>query len=148
MALLVQRDLAHVGVDMQLETVSVNEFTRRILTGDFDAVLIELIVGNTPTKPYTFWYSQSKRDFTGYKNADVDGALDAIRHASNDTEYRQAFSAYQAALVADPPAIFLALGEVTRAVSKRFQVVAPPRSDILPTIADWRLTDDSLRIAN
>jgi ABC-type transport system substrate-binding protein len=148
MALLVQRDLAHVGVDMQLETVAVNEFNKRILTGDFDAVLIELIVGNTPTKPYTFWYSQSKRDFTGYKNADVDDALNSIRRASNDIEYRQAFSAYQAALVADPPAIFLALGEVTRAVSKRFQVVAPPRSDILPTIGDWHLTDDTPRMAN
>jgi len=148
MALLVQRDLAHVGVDMQLETVTVNEFNKRILTGDFDAVLIELIVGNTPTKPYTFWYSQSKRAFTGYKNAGVDGALDAIRHASNDNEYRRAFSAYQAELVADPPAIFLALGEVTRAVSKRFQVIAPPRSDILPTIGDWRLSKDAQRAAN
>jgi peptide/nickel transport system substrate-binding protein len=148
MALLVQRDLAHVGVDMQLETVSVNDFTRRVMTGDFDAVLIELIVGNTPTKPYTFWYSQSKRDFTGYKNADVDAALDAIRHAPNDMEYRRAFRAYQNALFEDPPAVFLAFGEVTRAVSKRFQVIAPPRSDILPTIADWRLANTSPRVAN
>lgn len=148
MALLVQRDLAQIGVDMQLETVTVNEFNKRILAGDFDAVLIELIVGNTPTKPYTFWHSQSKGDFTGYKNSDVDAALDAIRHAPNDLEYRQAFRAYQTALIGDPPAIFLALGEITRAVSKRFEVVAPPRSDILPSIADWRLTDDPPRVTN
>ena len=43
---------------------------------------------------------------------------------------------------------FLALGEITRAVSKRFQVVAPAGSDILPTIADWRLAEDPERVAN
>jgi peptide/nickel transport system substrate-binding protein len=147
MALLVQRDLASIGVDMQLEAVPVIEFNRRITAGEFDAVLIELIVGNTPSRPYTFWNSKSRRAFTGYSNPEVDATFDGMRRAVNDVEYRQAFGAFQRALLQDPPAIFLALGEVTRAVSKRFQVNAPPRSDILPTIADWRLADDPSRMA-
>jgi peptide/nickel transport system substrate-binding protein len=148
MALLVQRDLAEIGVDMELEAVTVAEFNRRISAGDFDAVLIELIVGNAPSRPYTFWYSQSRRAFTGYNNTEVDAAFDGMRRAGNDLEYRQAFGAFQRALLQDPPAIFLALGEVSRAVSKRFQVNAPPQSDILPTIADWRVVAESPRMTN
>jgi ABC-type transport system substrate-binding protein len=148
LGLLVQRDLAQVGIDMQLEAVPVNQFNAQIAAADFDAVLIELIAGNTPSRPYTFWYSKSRRDFTGYSNVNVDAALDAIRHASTDIEYREAFSAYQHALYSDPPAIFLAFGETTRAVSNRFQVVAPLRSDILPTIADWRLNTGARRAGN
>ena len=147
-ALLVQRDLARIGVDMELEAVPVQEFNQRIAAGNFDAVLIELIVGNTPSRPYTFWYSGSRRDFTGYKNLTVDSAFDSMRRATNDAEYRSGFSAFQRALLDDPPAIFLAIGEVSRAVSNRFQVLASPRSDILPTIGDWRLAASSPRLTN
>ena len=38
MALIVQRNLSQIGVDMQLETMPIDEFNRRIATGDFDAV--------------------------------------------------------------------------------------------------------------
>jgi hypothetical protein len=48
----------------------------------------------------------------------------------------------------DPPAIFLALGENTRAVSRRFQVLSPARSDILFTIADWHAASDTFRTSN
>jgi len=142
LALHAQRDLAEIGVDMQLEKVSVNEFNRRIGAQAFDAALTEFVAGNSPTRPFTFWYSQSKGNLWGYKNVAMDTALDGLRRASNDDRYRQAFQRFQAESVDDPPAIFLALGETTRAVSKRFQVVAPPGSDILPTIADWRLEEE------
>jgi peptide/nickel transport system substrate-binding protein len=142
LGLHVQRDLAEIGVDMQLEKVSVTEFNRRIGTQEFDAALTEFVVGNSSSRPFTFWHSQSKINVFSYKNSDVDLALDRIRRASNENAYREAFREFQLETVNDPPAIFLALGETTRAVSKRFQVVAPPGSDILPTIADWRLAED------
>jgi ABC-type transport system substrate-binding protein len=148
LALHVQRDLADVGVDMQLEKVTVNEFNRRIGTRAFDAVLTEFVAGNSPTRPFTFWYSQAKGNFWGYKNPMMDAALDGIRRASSETAYRDAFRQFQAASVDDPPAIFLAFGETARAVSKRFEVVAPPGSDILPTIADWRLATAVDRTSN
>jgi peptide/nickel transport system substrate-binding protein len=139
--LLVQRDFAEVGVDMRLETVSVDEFNRRIGTGTYEAVLNEFVVGNNTSRPYTFWHSQSRRNLWGYKNPIMDDAFDRIRHASTDAEYRQAFRTFQIEGLDDPPAVFLALGEASRAVSKRFQVIAQPGSDILHTIADWRLAE-------
>lgn len=146
--LLTQRDFAAIGVDMKLETVSVKEFNARILSGEFDAVLSEFIVGNSPSRPFTFWYSKSTQNMWGYHNADVDAALLSIRRASSEIEYRDAFRQFQLTLLNDPPAVFLALGETSRAVSRRFRVVAPPGSDILPTIADWQLGDDSVRATN
>ncbi len=148
MGLLVQRNLAEIGVDMRLQAVSVDEFNKRMGSGDFDAVLTDFIVGNSPTRPYFFWHSQSKLNTWRYKNAKVDEALERIRQAPNETEYRDAFRDFQLETLDDPPAIFLALGETSRAVSKRFQVIAPPGTDILPTIADWQLDDTVGRISN
>jgi hypothetical protein len=75
-------------------------------------------------------------------------ALDGIRRAASDTEYRAAFRAFQLESLESAPAIFLAIGETARAVSRRFQVVATPNSDILHTIADWRPARDAVRMTN
>ena len=147
LGLQVQRNLAAVGIDMQFETLSVNDLNARIASGDFDAVLMDFVVGNSPSRPYFFWHSQSRRNMWGYSNQAMDRALDGMRRATNDEEYREAFRRFQFENVDDPPAIFLILGETTRAVSKRFQVVAPPGTDILPTIGDWRPAEPP-RIAN
>jgi peptide/nickel transport system substrate-binding protein len=146
--LLVQRNLAEIGVDMQLEELPVDKFNQRIGAGDFDTVLVELIVGNGVSRPYFFWHSGSKLNVWGYKNPNVDEALDGIRRAPNAAAYRDAFRKFQLETLNDSPALFLVLGETTRAVSKRFQVVAPPNSDILPTIADWGPAGGGARIAN
>jgi peptide/nickel transport system substrate-binding protein len=145
--LMVQRDFAEVGVDMRLETVSVDEFNRRIAAGAYEAVLNEFVIGNNTTRPFTFWYSQSRRNLWGYRNPDMDGAFDRIRHASTDSEYRAAFRTFQLEGLDDPPAVFLAIGEVSRAISKRFQVVTRPGGDVFQTIADWRLAEPA-RAAN
>lgn len=147
-ALLVQKDLAEIGVDMQLESVPNEKFGERLLSGDFDAVLLEHIVGNSASRPFSFWYSTSRQNAWGFSSPAVDRALDDLRHAPTDTDYRNAFRQFQLQSLEDPPAIFLALPERTRAVSKRFQVVAPPNTDILPTIADWHLADGAARVAN
>jgi peptide/nickel transport system substrate-binding protein len=148
MALIVQRDLSDIGVDMQIEQVSFPTFNKRIGEGDFDALVMEMIAGNSISRPYFFWHSASSINTWGYKNPLADQALNRIRRAADESEYRNAFRQFQFYHVDDPPAIFLALGTVTRAVSRRFEVVAPPGSDILPTIGDWRLANGIRDIRN
>jgi peptide/nickel transport system substrate-binding protein len=148
LGLHVQRNLAEVGVRMELQKVSVGEFNSRIGSQKFDAALTEFVVGNNTSRPFTFWYSQSKVNVFGYHNPAMDAALEAIRRAENEREYRSAFRRFQLESVGDPPAIFLALGETTRAVSKRFQVMAPLGSDILPTISDWEPSEGASRTSN
>ena len=146
--LLVQRNLAAVGVDMRLEVVPAEQFNERIASGDFDAVLLELVVGNTASRPFTFWYSKSRQNAWDYESPQTDAALDQLRHAPDESTYRKAFRNFQLESLQAAPAIFIALGETTRAVSKRFQVVAPPGSDIVRTIADWRLAQPPTRDSN
>jgi peptide/nickel transport system substrate-binding protein len=148
MALLVQRNLSEIGVDMQLESVPFGTFNERIAARDFDAVIVELIVGNSASRPYVFWHSQGRLNTWGVKSPLIDHALDGIRRAPNDAAYRDGFREFQIDSLDAAPAIFLALGETSRAVSKRFQVNALSGSDILPTIADWRLADASRGTTN
>jgi len=140
MALIAQRDLAEIGVDMQLESVSFSTFNERVAKSDFDAVVMELVVGNSVSRPYFFWHSRGLLNAWSYSNGKVDEALDGIRRAGDDKSYREAFRSFQVESIEDPPAIFLALPEVTRAVTKRFHVVAQPGSDIIATIPEWRLS--------
>ena len=147
MALIAQRDFAQVGIDMQFESVPFDDFNRRLSTGNFDAAVMELVVGNSVSRPYFFWHSEGLMNAWGYDNPKVDAALDNIRRAPDEGTYRSAFRALQAEALGDPPAVFLALGEVTRAVSKRFKVVGQPGIDIISTIPDWEVGDDLARTA-
>lgn len=141
LALMVQRDLAEIGVDMTLEAVPAQRFSQRIAEGEFDAVLMETISGFSVSRPFAFWHSSGLHSFSGYRNAAVDFALDDIRRAPGDSEYKEAFNRFQKAIFEDPPAIFLAWGETARAVSRRFNVVRAPGGDIRMTISDWRLVN-------
>jgi len=142
MALLVQRNLSQIGVDMQLESLSVDDFNRRIATGDFDAVLGEIIAGNSAGRPYVFWYSTSKQNAAGYRNPQVDAGFDRLKQAPDDDATRAAFHDLQIQLLNDPPGVFLAFGDTTRAVSRRFQPVTPAGGDVLRTISEWRLAGE------
>jgi peptide/nickel transport system substrate-binding protein len=137
MALLVQKQLFEIGVDMKLEAVPAAVFNARVARGDFDALFLELISGRSMSKPFLFWHSLGALNSFGYRNEDVDAALNAIRTAPDDADYRQAVSRLQRNLVADPPGIFLAWGQTTRAVSKRFEVPTAPGSDILASLGSW-----------
>jgi hypothetical protein len=68
----------------------------------------------------------------------MDAALDQIRHARSDNDYRSAVATFQKLAVEEPPAIFLAWSERARAVSRRFDVAPEPGRDILTTLRLWR----------
>jgi len=71
-----------------------------------------------------------------------DAALDRVRHAANDDEYRAGVAAFQRAMIDDPPAIFLAWSQRARAVSSRFEVPVEPGRDVLGTLRLWRPAAD------
>ncbi len=143
-ALDVQKQLYDVGVDMQLQVLPADEFTRRIQAGDFEAAMIELLSGTAYTRPYAFWRSageQPTANTFGYKNPVVDRWFDAIRSATRDAEYRAAAGQLQRALLDDPPALFLAWSQRTRAVSRRFKVPIEAGQDPMTTF--WRWAPDA-----
>jgi peptide/nickel transport system substrate-binding protein len=138
LALFVERYLETVGVDITLEQVPLDQALARVRSGDFDGWLVDAVQGPTMLRPYWFWHSEGPFNWGKYKNPRVDAALDHIRHAANDHEYKAGVTAFQRAMVDDPPAIFLAWSERARAVSTRFEVPVEAGRDILSTLRLWR----------
>jgi peptide/nickel transport system substrate-binding protein len=146
MALNVQKQLYDVGVDMQLEMLPAEEFNRRVRAGDFDAVMIEMRSGPFLSRPYAYWrWGGERTDYNvfGYRSAAADRWFDAIRSAPAEAEYRVAAGQLQRALLEDPPALFLAWTQRTRAVSRRFNVHVDVNRDPMPSILRWTVNDGS-----
>jgi len=140
MGLLLQRQLAEVGIDMRIEVVSVAELMKRLHIGQFDAFLVDLISNSGLDRVYQFWHSPEgapKQFDTGYTGADA--ALDRVREARTEEETRQAVRSLQQVMRDDPPAIFLLWSHTSRAVSARFRVPLTPDRDIFATLPQWTL---------
>ena len=139
-ALDVQKQLYDAGVDMQLQLLPADEFNKRIQAGDFDAVVLEMISGPGYSRPYAFWHwggEPTSVNMFGYRNSASDRWFDAIRGAANDAEFRVAAGELQRTLLDDPPAIFLAWSQRTRAVNRRFNVPVEPGRDPVSTFWKW-----------
>jgi peptide/nickel transport system substrate-binding protein len=138
MALFVQQQLQSVGIAVRLELSSVSDALTRVGRGDFDAWLADMGLAPSFSRQYLFWHSGSPYNWGGYSNPHVDVALDDIRQARDDAEYKIAVGAFQKAMLDDPPGLFLAWSERARAVSTRFEVHADSGRDILGTLRLWR----------
>lgn len=140
-ALEVKRQLAAVGVDMAVEEASRDEIVRRAGKGEYEALVTEPISGPTLFRPYLIWHSNSPVNWGHFGNQTIDTALDRVRHAPSEADYRQAVAGLQQAFMDDPPAIFLAWSVRARAVSRRFVVPpAEPGRDVLSTLRVWKPT--------
>jgi ABC-type transport system substrate-binding protein len=140
-ALIIQKQLFEVGVDMTIELAKVGDIVGRAARGNFDAFLLWQSSGRSLTFPYLFWHSPEpgRPVFlqSGYTAADA--ALDRVRYAPNDGEFRGAVAAFQQAIHDDPPAVFLAWEERVRAVNRTFHV--PPQDpgrDVTYSLWRWR----------
>ena len=143
-ALDVQRQLYGAGVDMQFEVVPTEDFDARIRSGRFEAILIDIVSGPTLERGFQFW--RSARHYQGlnvfgYENPEADRIFEVLRASANEASVRSATSRLQQVLLDDPPALFLAWNEKTRAVSKDFGIVQQPgRDPIDPLDTIWRWT--------
>lgn len=140
-ALILQRQLYDIGVDMRLELVPADKLVERLGKGDFDAVLFEVAAGPRISRPYVFWHSPGELvgwNLFGYSSPAADQTLDAMRTAPDERTFVDAVARFQRVMMDDPPAIFLCLPEVSRALSRRFQVPETGDSDVLIRLRDLR----------
>jgi peptide/nickel transport system substrate-binding protein len=151
LALAVQKQLYDVGVDMQVEAVSPDNYNVRIRNGNFDAVFVDLIGGPTFARPYQFWRSPGELkglNVFGYHNSEADRWLDALRFAPDEAAIRSAATQAQRVMRDDPPALFLIWNERTRAISRRFNVPGDGSRDPLYTLRMWSVNPDFRRTTN
>ena len=141
-ALLLQKEMYEIGVDMQVSPVPISELNARMEQGDYDAVLTSLVGGPSLTRLYA-WLpsSEAGASSTGYDAAD--GVLDALRRAATDAAIHRAAAEFQQIVYDDPPAIFLAWSrDKARAVSRRFAVPDRPDEDPIQTLWEWHPTEE------
>ena len=139
-ALVLQKQLFNISIDMDVRPVPLKELRRHILTGDYEAALTEFVSTRSLSFVYGFWHSPAAGNAgffdSGYRSADA--ALDQLRAAISKDEVRSAVAAVQRAFYEDPPAVFLDWMETARALSRN--IVVPPNGppDILTSIGQWR----------
>ena len=85
-ALMLQRQLFDIGIDMVLEPLSAIQLEERLASGSFDAFLYQFNSGRGFDWTYAFWHSPEagvrSMQMSGYTG--VDGALERLRAARND----------------------------------------------------------------
>jgi peptide/nickel transport system substrate-binding protein len=145
LAILIQKQLADVGIEVKLVPMTLQDARLRLPRGEFDLALWEMY-GRSISYAYDFWHSQPQpRINTGYVGADA--VLDRIRSSKSDDEMRAGVAEFARVLYDDPPAAFVAWQEAARAVSKQFDVAAEPNRDILTNVWQWRPAEASKQAA-
>jgi ABC-type transport system substrate-binding protein len=135
-AVLVQKELAEVGIDMKLLPLPQSELAQRLRRGDFDAFLFEM-AGRSVSWVYEFWRSHEGAFLkSGYQSADA--ILDRIRSARSDDDVRAGVAQLERIMHDDPPAAFLAWQATSRAVSTKFDVAPEENRDIITNAWLWR----------
>jgi peptide/nickel transport system substrate-binding protein len=141
LALVLKQQLQDVGVDMSIDEVTPDNLGPALSKPDFEALLIDVASGWSLFRPYRWFHSKGTQNQIGFSSGSVDAALDRVRHAANDNDYRAGTAAFQQAIADDPPAIFLAWSDRSRAVTRRFDVQAEAGRDVLSTLRLWKPTD-------
>jgi peptide/nickel transport system substrate-binding protein len=140
-ALEVQKQLYDVGVDMQFEVIPIKDFDRRVRQGQFEATLIAMISGPSVGRSYFFWRSARQANglnVFGYENPQAERLFDVLRTSTNNVAIQSAFTRLQQTLLDDPPALFLAWDERSRAIRREFQVEQDIGGPVDPIYTIWR----------
>jgi ABC-type transport system substrate-binding protein len=130
--------LFEVGVDMDVELLSLETLIQRATAGKYDALLIPMYAGRTMDYTYRFWRSgiaEAQMVNSAYTGADE--LLDQLRGSLSDDSTKRVVHDLVNQFHADVPAVFLAWTEVTRAVSTRFDVGNSSRQDPFFNIWQW-----------
>jgi peptide/nickel transport system substrate-binding protein len=139
-ALLLQKQLFEVGVDMAVEALPLREMRPRVARGQFEAMLSEFGALRTLGFVYSLWRSPAPgtRTFLDLHYSAADAALDRLRAALDPADVRRAVADVQRAFHDDPPAVFLDWMETTRALSRRIEIPGEGGRDIFAMTHQWR----------
>ena len=138
-ALLLQRQLAAVDVDVHLEGANQKVLTQRAAGGDFDTYLFQMTSGRSFDGTYRFWHSPGPGPVfqnSGYRGADE--VLDRLRRSRNDPDIRLAVGDLRERFYEDVPAAFIAWLQTTRAIDSRFDVGEKSDPEVFANLWRWR----------
>ena len=147
MALLLQKQLYEIGVDLAIETEDARNLMPRFAKGGSDAVLVTRSSGRSLAWTYLSFHSSESPG--GYSAADH--VLEKLRQTTDEATIRAGVSDLQQILHDDPPAIFIAWPKVARVVNSRIDVPKEETTestagrDVLSSLWQWDPNPNSTR---
>lgn len=142
MAVLIQSDLARVGVRVTPRPVEFAALMARQEAGEFDGVLaaweeatkVDLASGwATPGE------TQGTGNFFGYSNPELDAVLQQVAEAPDLERTRVLLARAQRLIVADHPVTFLYEGRQAVALSRRLENATPNAAGVFFGMQGWEL---------
>ncbi len=139
-ALLVQADLARLGIKVRPVQMEFTSLIARTEAGDFDATIwgwvdatkVDLTsVWSTPTE------SQGSNNFVGYSNPDVDRLIAAAREEPDYTRAKVILDRIQELIVADQPATFLYESTLLVGTSRHLRGADINAAGLFFNVDDW-----------
>jgi peptide/nickel transport system substrate-binding protein len=132
-AVLVQRRLKEIGIDVNIRVLEWASFIGRFIkTGDFDVVILGWGLGQEPDQ-YNIWHSSQQApgqfNFIGYNNPQVDRLLEHGRMELDPDKRMEIYHEFARILLEDSPVVYLYAGYGLPAIHKRVRGIdnpAPP----------------------
>ena len=129
-AILIQRRLKDVGIEVKIRAIEWASFISRFIkTGDFDVVVLGWSLGLDPDQ-YSIWHSSQqggdKFNFIGYGNPVVDKLLEQGRTELDPAKRQIIYHQFAKVLLEDSPVIYLSAGYGLSAIHKRVKGIVDP----------------------
>jgi peptide/nickel transport system substrate-binding protein len=141
---LVQSQLAKVGVAVTVTPIEIGLFASRLEKGDFDAALNMWRESASPAGMRAVWGSPKGRDiganYGRYANASFDALVDSASASFNAAERRALFTRAHQLIVDDAPAVWLYEPRNFAAINRRIEPVGMRVDAWWASLPDWRVT--------
>lgn len=140
-AVIIQRRLKQVGIDMKLRVIEWASFiTNFIDKRNFEAVILGWTIGQDPDL-YDIFYSKKtgvkELNFIGFNNSEVDELLEEGRRTFDMKKRRRCYYRIQEILAVEQPYTFLFVPDALPVVSARFRGIEPAPAGIDYNFIKW-----------
>jgi len=140
MALLIQADLARLGIKVRPVQMEFTSLIARTEAGDFDATIWVWVEG-TRVDLTSEWStpspSQGSNNFIGYSNPDVDRLIAAAREEPDYSRAKVLLDRLQELIVADQPATFLYESTMLVATSRQLRGADINSAALFFNVDEW-----------
>lgn len=151
-AVLIQRRLKDVGIDVKIRAIEWASFISRFIkTGDFDVVVLGWGLGLDPDQ-FSIWHSSQNQpgqfNFINYNNPQIDTLLEQGRLELNPEKRMKIYHEFAKVLLEDSPIVYLSAGYGLTAIHKRVKGIdspAPP-AGIGYNSHEWYIPEQLRRI--
>lgn len=129
-AVLIQRRLKEIGIDVKIRVLEWASFLGRFIKPkEFDAVVLGWSLSLDPDQ-YSIWHSSQQApgqfNFISYNNARVDKLLEAGRLELDPDKRMKIYHEFSKILLEDSPVVYLSAGYGLSAIHKRVRGISNP----------------------